>query len=136
MNAYGAEKGTILAIEDDAAIVATLTKTFTAAGYSAYSYRDVQTALERYREISPDLLISDIQFAGPDGRRLIAAIRRTIGYVEVPLMFLSAMQVPDIIHRTSAEARGTYFLRKPFDPQVLLELVDKALWSPRLTATR
>jgi hypothetical protein len=46
-------------------------------------------------------------------------------------MFLSRTQVPDIIRR-SQEAGGAYFLRKPFDPQVLLELVDKALWMPRL----
>ena len=29
-------------------------------------------------------------------------------------------------------AGGSYYLRKPFDPEVLLELVDKALWMPHL----
>ena len=30
------------------------------------------------------------------------------------------------------EAGGTFYLRKPVDPDVLVELVDKALWMPHL----
>ena len=52
---------------------------------------------------------------------------------DVPLMFLSEPQIP-----TSSAARtkwaATYYLRKPFDHNVLLELIDKALWLPHLTA--
>ena len=45
-------------------------------------------------------------------------------------MFLSATQIPDIIRR-SHDAGGAYHVRKPFDPDVLTELVDKALWTPQ-----
>ena len=41
-------------------------------------------------------------------------------------MFLSAGQVPDIIRRSHVLG-GTYYLRKPFDDAVLLELVGKAM---------
>ena len=71
--------------------------------------------------------------SGHSGIQLCERIKRDEGLADVPAMFLSRTQVPDIIRR-SREAGGTYFLRKPFDPQVLLELVDKALWMPRLVA--
>jgi CheY-like chemotaxis protein len=61
---------------------------------------------------------------------LLAAIEQP----NTPVMFLSGTQVPDIIRRTHG-AGGTYYLRKPFDGMVLLELIDKALASPRLSTT-
>jgi CheY-like chemotaxis protein len=50
-------------------------------------------------------------------------------------MFLSGAQIPDVIRRAHA-AGGVYYLRKPFDPPVLLELVDKALWVPHVVGAR
>jgi CheY-like chemotaxis protein len=44
----------------------------------------------------------------------------------LPAMFLSAAQAPDIIRRGDG-AGGTYYLRKPFAPEVLLTLVEQAL---------
>jgi DNA-binding NtrC family response regulator len=50
-------------------------------------------------------------------------------------MFMSSAQIPDIVRR-SHEAGGAYYIRKPFDPEVLIELVAKALWMPHLVQTR
>ena len=44
-------------------------------------------------------------------------------------MFLSGMQLPDIIRRNYS-AGSTYCLRKPFDSAVLLELIDQSLGVP------
>jgi DNA-binding NarL/FixJ family response regulator len=41
--------------------------------------------------------------------------------------------LPDIVRR-SHEAGAAYYLRKPFDPEVLIELVSKALWMPHLVS--
>jgi DNA-binding NarL/FixJ family response regulator len=54
---------------------------------------------------------------------------------DVPVMFISASQLPDIVRR-SHEAGGAYYLRKPLDPEVLVELIDKALWMPHLVQSR
>jgi DNA-binding NarL/FixJ family response regulator len=50
---------------------------------------------------------------------------------DVPVMFVSRTQLPDIIRR-SHDAGAAYYLRKPLDPEVLTELVSKALWLPHL----
>jgi DNA-binding NarL/FixJ family response regulator len=54
---------------------------------------------------------------------------------DVPMMFVSATQLPDIVRR-SHDAGGAYYLRKPLDPEVLVELVGKALWLPHLVQSR
>jgi CheY-like chemotaxis protein len=77
-------------------------------------------------QVQPDLIISDINLSGTSGLVLCDEIKRQPGLAAVPVMFLSAAQTPDIIRRSHA-AGGAYYLRKPFDPQVILELIDKAL---------
>ena len=124
-------KGLVLAIDDDPAVVADLARILSVGGYACHCCRELSAAVERYRSEPPDLVIADLGLVGPNGYRLKEAVRREVGYMEVPMMFLSDAQGPDVIHRHS-ESGGAYFLRKPLDVVVVLELIDKALWSRRL----
>ena len=128
------DKAIILVIDDEPDVVAGLAKVLSAAGYVSHCCRDADGAIECVQETTPDLIISDINLAGHSGLQLCQRLKREEGLSDVPFMFLSGSQVPDIIRR-SHEAGGTYYLRKPFDPQVLLELVDKALWMPQLVGS-
>ena len=130
-----AQKASVLAIDDDPAVVADLARILSVGGYTSYCCRDLTTAVDRLCADTPDLVIADLGLVGPNGHRLIEAVRREIGYMEAPIMFLSDVQGPDVIHRHGI-AGGAYFLRKPLDVVVLLELVDKALWSRRLCTVR
>ena len=66
---------------------------------------------------------------------LTRELRRLPGMQDVPVMFVSRTQLPDIVRR-SHEAGAAYYLRKPLDPEVLTDLVGKALWLPHLVQTR
>jgi CheY-like chemotaxis protein len=127
------DKAVVLVIDDDPEAIAGLAKVLSAAGYISQCCHDAEGAIDCVRQTTPDLIIADINISGHSGIQLCERIKRDEGLADVPAMFLSRTQVPDIIRR-SREAGGTYFLRKPFDAQVLLELVDKALWMPRLVA--
>jgi DNA-binding response OmpR family regulator len=129
----GTDKAVVLVIDDDPDIVAGLAKVLSAAGYVAHCCRDAEGAMECVRKLTPDLIISDINLGGYSGLQLCERIRKEEGMSDVPLMFLSGAQIPDIIRR-SHEVGATYYLRKPFDHNVLLELIDKALWMPHLAA--
>jgi CheY-like chemotaxis protein len=128
-------KGSVLAIDDDPAVVADLARILAVGGYLCHCCRDLEGAVERFRVCAPDLVIADLGLVGPNGYRLVEAISREIGYLEVPMMFLSNAQGPDVIHRHGSSG-GAYFLRKPLDVVVLLELVDKALYSRRVCIAR
>ena len=71
---------------------------------------------------------------GTSGPDLCEKMKARPALVDVPVMFLSAAQIPDIIRRSHALG-GSYYVRKPFDAAVLLELIDKALWLPALVTS-
>lgn len=132
LNSLDSPKAVILAIDDDPATVADIVRILGAGGYTCHCCRDLASAAEQFAAVSPDLVIADLSLAGPNGRLLKESIRREVGYLDVPLMFLSNAQGPDIIHR-HGECGGVYYVRRPLNVLVLLELVDKALSKPQLT---
>ena len=122
----------ILAIDADAGASASLAAILAEAGYACRCAATACAAAEVLRESVPDLIICDVNLAGHSGPAACQQLRAGAGLDEVPLMFLSSSQSPDIIRRSNATG-GTYYLRKPFDPKVLLELVEKALLVPHLS---
>lgn len=129
---YASSKLTLLLVDDESQILDSLSTILTAAGYQCCMAANEETAMRLASEVDPDLIISDINLAGQSGLELCERLKQQALTKDVPVMFVSGAQVPDIIRRAHA-AGGTYYLRKPFDPEVLLELVDKALWMPHLS---
>ena len=101
------------------------------AEYACHCCGTPESAIEFARTTLPDFIICDINLAGQSGLKLCERIKEDPALENVPIMFLSGAQIPDIIRRSHAVG-GTYYLRKPFDPDVLIELVDKGLWMPHL----
>jgi len=126
---------TVLLIDDEIEVLTGLGRILGAAGFNCHSACDSASALEIAAKVQPDLVISDINLAGTSGLTLCEQIKQLTGLEDVPVMFLSGAQIPDIIRRAHA-AGGVYYVRKPFDPQVMLELIDKALWMPALVGNQ
>jgi CheY-like chemotaxis protein len=131
MHSFSRSKAVILMIDDELEVLAELARTLRATSYTCHACTDPAAAVELACEIQPDLIISDINIGGESGLELCERLKQDPGLTLTPVMFLSGAQIPDVIRRAHA-AGGTYYLRKPFDPQVLLELVEKALWMPHL----
>ncbi|HUY32550.1 MAG TPA: response regulator [Pirellulales bacterium] len=127
------QSASLLLIDDEPHILDEVATALLATDYTCRACRDAETAVELARRETPDLIVSDIDLGGMSGLELCERLRSIAPLAETPVIFLSGAQVPDVVRRAHA-AGGTYYLRKPFDPQVLLELVDKALWLPHLTA--
>jgi len=121
----------ILVIDDDAITLTGVAAVLHGAGYECHCARGGEAAHKAARSLALDLIICDVNLGGANGIELCRELHRVPGVEEVPVMFVSGVQVPDIIRR-SHDAGGAYFLRKPFDPEVLIELVAKALWMPHL----
>lgn len=124
-------RGLVLAIDDEPQVLAELAGMLGMAGYCCVTANDAHTAWELATHLVPALIISDINLAGESGLDLCERIKEQPTLAEVPVVFLSGAEIPDVV-RTAHEVGGTYYLRKPFDPGVLEELVEKALWMPQL----
>jgi CheY-like chemotaxis protein len=135
MNATTREPAEILLVDEDALALASTTTALDAAGYVVYQAMDRIAALRIARSQALDLLICDVNLGADSGLDLSRELRRLPGMQDVPVMFISRAQLPDIVRR-SHEAGAAYYLRKPLDPEVLVDLVGKALWLPHLVQTR
>ena len=62
---------------------------------------------------------------------LVGELHRLPERSDVPALFLSGAQLPDVILRSHRHG-SSYHLRKPTDTRLLLDLVEKALWMPHL----
>ena len=124
-------RANILLVDDDRQLVAELTELLGAAGYACRSANDAESALANLGEQTPDLLIVDIDLGGESGLALCGRVRREAGLADLPVIVLSGAELPNIVMRAKS-AGGTYYLRKPHDADVLLELVEKALWMPHV----
>jgi len=125
----------ILVVDEDALTLTGVAATLDMAGYECHCARDAEAALKAARALSLDLVICDVKVQGESGLELCKELRQEPGNQDVPVLYVSSSQAPDIIRR-SHDAGGAYYLRKPFDPDVLIELVGKALWMPHLVQSR
>ena len=135
MSSTPQEPAVILIVDEDPITLTGVAAVLNMTGYECHCARDREAALKGVRTLALDLVICDVNLGGESGLALCRELRGEIGMEEVPVMFMSSAQIPDIVRR-SHEAGGAYYLRKPFDPEVLIELVGKALWMPHLVQSR
>jgi DNA-binding response OmpR family regulator len=135
MNPLASPPAEILIVDADPYTLLGTAAVLDMAGYVCHCARDSQAALKAARTLGLDLVICDVNLEAESGLAVCRELRLSPGMQDVPVMFVSATQLPDIVRR-SHEAGAAYYLRKPFDPDVLVELVGKALWLPHLVKSR
>jgi CheY-like chemotaxis protein len=123
----------VLVVDDEPEVLEEVAAVLRRANFACTTCSSADEAIAAARRQPPDLILSDINLHGRSGLEMCEQIKQNPELSDVPVMFLSGAQIPDIIRRSHAVG-GTYYLRKPFDPEVLVELIDKALWMPHLTA--
>ncbi len=97
----------ILAIDDAADVLGKISAIAAEAGYTCRCVRDAQGARDSVRQATPDLIISAISLAGHSGVAICDELKQQIGHADLPVMFLSAAQGPDIIRRATRLAART-----------------------------
>jgi signal transduction histidine kinase len=119
---------TILLVDDDDEIRATVTTILTLEGYHVVTASDGQDALQGILEgkCKPDLIISDIAMPHMDGYAFFDAIRQMPTMRTVPFIFLTAFGSRKHIH-LGRELGADDYLVKPFEASELLASVRSRL---------
>lgn len=112
----------VLVVEDDATLREALCSTIECGGYRALAAEDGRAALDQLDGSSVDMVISDWQMDGMDGRRLLREVRH-----RNPQMPFVMMTAHDSVSDAVAAMRdgATDYLLKPFEAQVLLDLMAR-----------
>lgn len=109
--------GVVLVVDDERYIVDLLTDLPQDEGYHVLRASDGQAALEILSHQLPDLVVADVMMPRVDGMRLLAMIRQQDR--NLPVILMSAAVTP--------QSDDVTFLRKPFDIDVLLALIERKI---------
>src|SRR5882762_6236167 len=99
MNVTTRDPAEILLIDEDPLALASTTAALDSAGHIVYQARDRVAALRVARNQGLDILICDVNMGADSGLDLSRELRRLPGMQDVPVMFISRTQLPDIVRR-------------------------------------
>ncbi|MCC5971284.1 MAG: response regulator [Pararhodobacter sp.] len=122
-----AEAPLILCCEDEPQLLRDISDELLEAGYRVVSAATGAEMLALLRTCTPDLLLCDIMMPGVDGYGVLAGLRRDHPHLgHVPLVFLSALSLPEAVVRGKRAGADDY-LTKPIDYELLLSTVEARL---------
>jgi two-component system chemotaxis response regulator CheY len=117
---------TILAVDDSSSLRQMVAFSLKAAGYQVVEAVDGQDGLEKAKQQTVDLVLTDQNMPKMDGLTLIKSLRGLPGYQKTPILMLTTESSDDM--KTKGRAAGANgWLVKPFDPQRLIEVVKKVI---------
>jgi len=120
----------ILIVEDDAEVAEALSIGLSRQGYEALIAENGRSAMALARSERPDLVVLDLGLPDADGLELCETIADDRALAGLPVIILSGRGQADIIRRARS-AGCLYFVRKPYDPNALLILVNQAIAASR-----
>jgi two-component system response regulator AtoC len=116
--------GSVLVVDDDAAVGTVLVALLQQAGLTAVHVQSGDAALRALEKRPADVLVTDLRMPGMDGMDLLRRVRERSP--EVPVIVLTAHgTVPLAVEAMRAGAAD--FLLKPFDRDQIVYVVRKAL---------
>jgi DNA-binding response OmpR family regulator len=114
-------------VDDSAVFCAFLQSSLQAAGYVVHTASDGEAALDVFRQLTIDLIITDLQMPNMDGYTLCSQLRTSS---DVPIIILSSSSEADEL-MLGFSAGANEYLTKPFQFGELEERVQRLLRSTR-----
>jgi response regulator NasT len=115
-------KGTILVVDDNRLVLATLSDGLTRAGYHVYDADNGDDAILIARTHRPQLALLDIRMEGKSGFDVAHYLRHQCG---MPFMFLSAFSDEQTVAQVKALGAVAYLV-KPLDIKQIVPAVEAA----------
>jgi CheY-like chemotaxis protein len=116
----------ILIVDDDQDQVVVLGQRLRDQGYDTLAAHTGDSGALLARERRPSLVVLDVRLPDVDGFTVCSKLADDPGTCEIPVILLSGMERPDIIRRARAVG-SQFYVRKPYDPNALLILIQSAI---------
>ena len=117
----------VLVLEDHASIGGLIAGLLRQEGYRAVRAWDPQEALRLARGRTPDLVLLDLNLAYPDGVQVLKQVRNHEATRRTPIVVVAGGDL-NLSPEESALVDG--LVQKPFDIEIMLNAVRKALGDP------
>jgi len=117
-------KPKILYVEDELAMARIVSDSLQSRGYEVILESNGNAAVQRFKEITPDVCVLDVMLPGKDGFDIADEIREM--NTDVPIIFLTAkIAVSDVIN--GFNRGGNDYIRKPFSLEELIARIENVL---------
>jgi len=116
----------ILIIDDDAAEAGRLARRLSRQGFATVWAESGEAGLAIARSEQPKLVILNLRVTDADGLAICEQLVDGPATCGIPVIILSGTDSPDCV-RCCRAAGCHFFLRTPYDPNVLLVLIRQAL---------
>ncbi len=126
---------TILVVEPDPLMLTGIAAVLDMSGYRCFLARDLTIAQKAMESMTFDLFIIAIDQSTIAAVRIANELRADMNHTDVPVIFLSPELNPESSGHLQ-QAGGIYCLTRPFEPEILTELVGRAIWEPQLILHR
>ena len=115
---------TVLTVDDSATIRHMVATVVRAGGYDVIEAIDGVDGLEKAQHNDVALILTDQNMPRMDGFGLVSKLRTLPQYAKTPILVLTTEA--DATMKARGKAAGaTGWLTKPFDPQVLLDVIGR-----------
>ena len=117
---------TILAVDDEKAIVRLVQVNLERHGYTVLTAFDGKEALEKIALAPPDLVVCDVMMPYMDGFEVLRRLRLNPETRDLPVIMLTAKAMDNDVYEGWRSGADCY-LTKPFNPSELLAFIKRIL---------
>ncbi len=118
------EKIKVLLVEDESTLAMIIKDTLDGKEFEIHLAADGEEGISKYKEIQPDIIVSDVMMPSMDGFSMIKEIRKMDN--QIPVLFLSARSAAnDVVE--GFELGGNDYLKKPFGMAELIVRIKALL---------
>ena len=116
----------ILVVDDDVDQVEALAFRLRQQGYTVFNALNGADGFQRAQNERPDLVLLDLGLPDQEGLEVCAKLADDPDTCGTPVIVVSGQDRPNIVRETRA-AGCEFYVRKPYDPNALLTLIQASL---------
>jgi CheY-like chemotaxis protein len=125
----------ILLVEDDAIQIELIKKHLEPQGHIVVIAKNGQEGIKIARDDKPDLILMDMIMPGMHGLEATIKLKEDPLTAEIPIMALTIMSSPKFVQECY-RAGIIGYIKKPYNPKILLESVERVVGKPERRVAR
>ena len=120
-----APEAKVLAVDDDPTVLAVLTGLLGSQGLDVTTLERPRELWETLEQVSPDLLVLDVDMPGVSGIELCRTVRDDSRFAGLPVLFLTAQTDADTVHRLFAAGADDYVSKPIVGPELITRITNR-----------
>jgi len=117
----------ILLVEDDPFLIDIYTTKFKESGFSVEVASSGEQALQKAKELNPDLIVLDIVLPQMDGWEILKEIKNEKGLKDLKIIMLSNLGQKEEVEKGINLGAVSYLIKAHYTPSQVVEEIKKVL---------